>query len=359
MRNTMEEVTQNVEGNRKMNAPTLKFNLAALLTVTFFLAVSILAVTPAAHAQAPAQSTYSSPDDAMQALIAAAKAKDRAALAAIFGPDHEQLLSGDEVEDANDLDDFAEAVTESAQLQKASDSKYSVVVGKNNYPMPIPIVQKDGNWLFDTKAGLDEVLNRRIGENELSAINTCRAYAIAQWEYYTEGDWDNDSVAEYAQKFISSPGQHNGLYWETAEDEKPSPLGKLVAAAREEGYGPKSRKPAASEKSASPASVAASEKEAPAHPRHPFHGYYLKILKGQGPHAPGGKYSYIINGNMIAGYALIAYPDKWGNSGVMTFIINQQGRVYQKNLGPDTAKIAAAITDYDPDPAWKLVDAQP
>lgn len=338
-----------------MNAPTLKFNLAALLTVIFFLALSFFGVTPGAHAQALAQSSYSSPDDAMQALVTAVKAKERSALAAIFGPDHEQLLSGDEVEDANDLDDFAEAVSESAQLQKVSDSKYTMVVGKNNYPMPIPIVQKDGKWLFDTQAGLDEVLNRRIGENELSAINTCRAYAIAQWEYYTEGDWDHDGVAEYAQKFLSSPGQHNGLYWETAEDEKPSPLGKLVAAAREEGYGPKPRSSSAPDKAAKPAS----EKEAPAHPRAPYHGYYFKILKSQGPHAPGGKYSYIINGNMIAGYALIAYPDKWGNSGVMAFIINQQGRVYQKNLGPDTAKLAAAITEYDPDPTWKIVEAQP
>ena len=355
MRNTMETVAQNVEGNRNMNAPTLKFNLAALLAVTFFLAVSLFGVIPAAHAQAPAQSTYSSPGDAMQAVVVAAKAKDRAALAAIFGPDHEQLLSGDEVEDTNDLDDFAEAVTESAQLQKVSDSKYTVVVGKNNYPVPIPIVQKDGKWLFDTKAGLDEVFNRRIGENELSAINTCRAYAIAQWEYFTEGDWDHDGVAEYAQKFISSPGERNGLYWETAEGEKPSPLGKLVAAAREEGYGPRPRKSAASDQAAKPAS----EKEAPAHPRAPYHGYYFKILKSQGPHAPGGKYSYIINGNMLAGYALIAYPDKWGNSGVMTFIINQQGRVYEKNLGPDTAKSAASITEYDPDPTWKQVEAQP
>jgi hypothetical protein len=355
MRNSMETGAHHVEGNKKMNAPTLKFNLAALLTVTFFLAASILAVTPASHAQAPAQSTYSSPEDAMQALITAVKAKDRSTLATIFGPDYDQLLSGDEVEDTKDLNDFAEAVTESAQLQKVSDSKYTMVVGKNNYPLPIPIVQKDGRWLFDTKAGLDEILNRRIGENELYAINTCRAYAIAQWEYYTEGDWDHDGVAAYAQKFISSPGQHDGLYWETAEGDKPSPLGKLVAEAREEGYGPKPRTAAAPEQAAKPVSGT----EAPAHPRHPHHGYYFKILKAQGPHAPGGKYSYVINGNMIAGYALIAYPDKWGNSGVMTFIINQQGRVYEKNLGLDTAKIAAAITAYDPDPTWKLVQAQP
>ena len=352
-------VTPFAEGNKKMNLPAQKLNFAAFLAVTLFLAASFSGGTPAAHAQLPAQSIYSSPDEAMQALLTAVKAKDRSALATIFGPDHEQLLSGDEVEDANDLDDFAEAVNESAQLQKVNDSKYTVVVGKNNYSLPIPIVQRDGKWLFDTKSGLEEVLNRRIGENELTAINTCRAYAIAQWEYFTEGDWDKDGVAEYAQKFISSPGQHNGLYWETAEGEKPSPLGILVAAAREEGYGPKPRSSAASDKATKPASEAVAEKDAPSHPRAPYHGYYFKILKSQGPHAPGGKYNYIINGNMIAGYALIAYPDKWGNSGVMTFIINQQGRVYEKNFGPDTAKIAVSITEYDPDPTWKLVNAQP
>lgn len=352
-------VTQFAEREMKLKAPTLNFNLAALIAVTLFLAASFLGGTPLIQAQAAAQSLYASPDDAMQALVAAGKAKDRSALGAIFGPDHEQLLSGDEVEDANDLDDFAEAVGESAELQKVSDLKYTVVVGKNNYPLPIPIVQKGGRWLFDTKAGLEEVLNRRIGENELSAINTCRAYAIARWEYFTEADWDNDGVAEYAQQFVSSPGQRNGLYWEAAEGEKPSPLGKLVAAARDEGYGPKPGSSAATDTNAEPPSERTSEKGAPAHPRTPYHGYYFKILKRQGPHAPGGKYGYVINGNMIGGYALIAYPDKWGNSGVMTFIINQQGRVYQKNLGPNTVKLAAAITEYDPDPSWKLVDAQP
>lgn len=338
-----------------MNTPRLHPFLTAVFTAFLFLAVNFFGAASAAHAQTPPQTTYSSPGEAMQALVAAVKDKDRSALAAIFGPDHEQLLSGDEVEDANDLNDFAEAVNESVQLQKVNDSKYTVVVGKESYPLPIPIVQKDGKWLFDTKAGLDEILNRRIGENELSAINTCRAYAIAQWEYFTEGDWDNDGVAEYAQKFISSPGQHNGLYWETAEGEKPSPLGNLVAAAQAEGYGPGPRRSSARERSANDAS----QEGRPAHPRAPYHGYYFKILKSQGPHAPGGQYSYIINGNMIAGYALIAYPDKWGNSGVMTFIVNQQGRVYQKDLGPDTVKLAAAITAYDPDASWKLVEAQP
>jgi len=332
-----------------MNVTTPRLPLAILLTLTVCLAASLAAGAPPAYGQTVTQPAFATPGEAMQALVAAVKAKDRAALEALFGPEHEQLLSGDEVEDSNDLDEFAEAVSESAELLKVNEAKYTVVVGKKNYPMPIPVVQKDGKWVFDTKAGLEEVLNRRVGENELSAINTCRAYAIAQWEYFTEGDWDQDGVAEYAQKMISTPGEHNGLYWETGEGEKPSPLGKLVAAAREEGYGPKTGKtirPVA-------------EKEAPVHPRAPFHGYYFKILKGQGPHAPGEKYGYVINGNMIAGYALIAYPDKWGNSGVMTFLINQQGRVYQKNLGADTAKIAASMTQYDPDPTWKLVDAQP
>lgn len=359
MKVVMERVIPFAEGNKKMDTSLPKLNFVALFALTMLLAAGFVGGTPRAQSQSPAQASYSSPDDAMQALVAAAKAKDRSALSAIFGPDHEQLLSGDDVEDANDLDDFAEAVGESAQLQKVSDSKYTIVVGKNSYPLPIPVVHKDGKWLFDTKSGLEEILNRRIGDNELSAINTCRAYAIAQWEYFTEADWDNDGVAEYAQKFVSSPGQRNGLYWETAEDEKPSPLGKLVAAAREEGYGPKPGSSETTEKTPEEAPGRASEKDGPARPRAPYHGYFFKILKRQGPHAPGGKYSYIINGNMIAGYALIAYPDKWGNSGVMTFIINQQGRVYQKNLGPDTAKLAAAFTEYDPDPTWKLVDAQP
>ncbi len=331
----------------------------AITVLTVFVAVGLLSGS-AAFAQAPVQSTYASPDEAMQALANAAKAKDRAALSAIFGSDEEQLLSGDDVQDTQDLNDFAQAVTESSQLEKVTDSKYTMVVGKDSFPMPIPIVEKQGKWLFDTKAGLDEILSRRIGENELSAINTCRTYAVAQWEYFAEGDWDHDGVAEYAQRLISSPGEHNGLYWETAEGEALSPLGQLVADAREEGYGPKSGNPAATDK-ANEAKAAndAAAAEPRTRPRRPYHGYYFKILKAQGSHAPGGKYGYIINGNMIAGYALVAFPDKWGNSGVMTFIINQQGRVYQKNLGPDAAKLAAAITEYDPDPSWKLADAQP
>jgi len=349
------DITNSSTRGLKMMQRKTRFAFPAEIARLFLLVVLVTATTSSLRA-APApqdsqQATYSSPDEAMQALVSAAKDKDRSALSKLFGPDYDKLLSGDPVEDDKDLNDFAAAVEESAKLQKDTDTKYTVVVGKDNWPTPIPIVQKDGKWLFDTKAGLDEVLNRRIGENELSAIETCRAYAVAQWEYYTEGDWDHDGVAEYAQRFISTPGKHDGLFWETDENEKPSPLGKLVAEARAEGYEPEAKAAAATTKSASAESVALQHE--------PYHGYHFKILAAQGPHAPGGKYGYVINGNMIAGYALVAYPDSWGKSGVMTFLINQQGRVYEKNLGANTAKIAAAMTSYDPDPSWRLVRNEP
>lgn len=291
------------------------------------------------QAQAVKQDTFSTPDEAMRALIAAAEAKDRGAITKIFGPGADQLLSGDPVADNKDQEEFATAARDSARLEKDGNTKYTLVVGKNNWPTPIPIVKKENRWLFDTQAGIDEILNRRIGENELSAITTCRAYVVAQWEYFTEGEWGRDGVAAYAQKFISSPGEHDGLYWETSEGEKPSPLGELVADARAEGYGPKER-----------------AREKGSRERRPYHGYYFKILTRQGPNGPGGQYDYIINGNMIAGFALVGYPDKWGNSGVMTFIVNQQGRLYEKNLGPDTAKIAGEMTVYNPDTTWKLAE---
>jgi hypothetical protein len=343
---------ETMKGDGKMKTAIIRLLSSSLVATALLFAACILAPAPAAHAQAAAQATFFSPEEALQALVSATKDKDRGTLEKIFGSDYSKLLTGDEVEDNKDLDEFASAANESAQLQKVDDSKYTVTVGNNNWPMPIPIVQKDGKWLFDTKAGLEEALNRKIGENELSAIATCRAYAVAQWEYYTEGDWDHDSVAEYAQKLISTQGKHDGLYWETAEDDKPSPLGKLVAAARAEGYGPQAETPGAAGKGGA-------EKEAVAEERAPYHGYFFKILTRQGPAAPGGKYGYIINGNMIAGYALVAYPDKWGSSGVMTFIINQQGRVYEKNLGTNTVKIAAAMAEYNPDPSWKLVSVEP
>jgi hypothetical protein len=346
-----EDALPTTKGNGRMRTSTSHLVLSAIAALALILAACLFALVPSAHAQAAAQSTFSSTDDALQALVSAAQGKDRSALEKVFGPDYNKLLTGDEVEDNKDLDEFSTAAGESAKLQKVNDAKFVVTVGKDNWPMPIPLVQKDAKWFFDTKAGLEEALNRRIGENELSAIATCRAYAVAQWEYYTEGDWDHDGIAEYAKRLISTSGKHDGLFWETSEGDKPSPLGKLVAAARAEGYGPKTETPDAAGKGG------AEEKDSVSEERAPYHGYYFKILNRQGVAAPGGKYSYVINGNMIAGYALVAYPSKWGSSGVMTFVINQQGRVYEKNLGANTEKIAAAIAEYNPDPSWKLVKA--
>ncbi|HTC91970.1 MAG TPA: DUF2950 domain-containing protein [Terriglobales bacterium] len=299
----------------------------------------------AAQNDAAGEKLFATPEDAMQALVDAAKTKDQAALTAIFGPARSKLLSGDPVEDNNALQHFSENLEKSAKLAKVDDARFTLQVGEENYPFPIPIVKQGDQWRYDTKAGMEEILNREIGENELSAIMTCRAYVLAQWEYFTQAlDTSKDGLAVYAQKFISTPGKHDGLYWDTAEGEKPSPLGSLVAEAREEGYS-----------AGRTQSNTGGNQGAAAHERPPFHGYYFKILTRQGQHSPGGSFSYIINGNMIAGYALIAYPDKWGSSGIMSFIVNNQGRVYEKNFGPKTAQIAGAITEYDPDSTWKPV----
>ena len=299
----------------------------------FMVAVALLIAVPVLANQA----SFATPEEAVKALAHAAKTKDQAALTDIFGPDRAKLLTGDPVEDDNALERFGANLDKSHKLEKVSDTKFTLLVGADNWPSPIPIV-KDGNqWRFDTAAGLEEILNRHIGEDELSAIMTCRAYVLAQWEYYTQAmGTSRDGLAVYAQKFVSTPGKRDGLYWETPAGAKPSPLGSLIEQARAEGYRAGQARPSGS-------------------PKRPYHGYYFKILTRQGPHAPGGRFSYVINGNMIAGYALIAYPDKWGSSGVMTFIVNQQGRVYQKNLGPRTAQIAGAMAEYDPDTGWKLV----
>ncbi|OYW04920.1 MAG: hypothetical protein B7Z61_08030 [Acidobacteria bacterium 37-71-11] len=308
--------------------------LLAFLSIGTLFAASVLA----APRKAPKQERFATPEAALQALVKAVKAGDQRGLAAIFGPDHEQLMSGDAVADANALKEFSADLDEYATVEKVNDSTYTLIVGKEHWPSPIPIVKEGRKWRFDTAAGIEEIANRRIGENELSAIATCRAYVVAQWEYYTEAkDASKDGLAVYAQRFISTPGERDGLYWEAAEGSQPSPMGSLVAQAQAEGY---------------PLGMA---KSADAPKPSPYHGYFFRILKAQGSHAPGGKFSYVINGNMIAGYALIAYPAKWGSSGVMTLIVNQQGRVYQQNLGPQTADLAAAITEYDPDPNWKLV----
>jgi hypothetical protein len=277
------------------------------------------------HAQT--QRAFASPDDAVKALIAATQSQNKTALREIFGPESQELVSGDKVEDAEAAATFARELARLCRLSYEGDN-----VGAQDWPFPIPLVKKDGGWIFDTAAGKDEIINRRVGENELLAIGVCRTYVAAQREYATE-DRDNSGVLKYAQNLKSSPGTKDGLYWPAAQGDEPSPFGPLVASARAEGY--KTPK----------------DGEGP----QPFHGYLFKILTAQGPHAPGGKYNYIINGNLIAGFALVAHPVIWGDSGVMTFIVNQQGKVYQRNLGPDTAAKVATMTEFDPDENWTQV----
>jgi len=303
------------------------FFIAALLVT----AVSVLFWSM--PLMAASQKYFPSPEDALKGLVEAVKAKDKAALDQIFGPSGKELRSSDEVQAANEFEEFTKHVAEKTSLVKENDSRVIIHIGNENWPYPIPLVKKNGQWFFDTEAGKEEVLNRRIGEDELTAMLVCRTYVKAQREYILK-DWDGDGILAYAQKLRSDPGKRNGLFWRHAQGEAASPLGELVAQARIEGY--------KKEKTVF--------KEQPV----PFHGYYFKILTKQGEHAPGGKYDYIINGNMVGGFGLVAFPSNWGKSGVMTFIVNQQGKVYQKNLGPDTMKIAQEMQSYDPDETWTL-----
>ena len=284
---------------------------------------------------APPQMLFPSPEDAVNSLIKAIQAKDNATLNRIFGPSGTELRSGDEVQDNSELAELSRHLSEKTGLVKENERKLILHVGKEDWPFPIPIVKIDDQWFFDTEAGREEILNRRIGENELTAILVCKSYVHAQREYVLK-DWDGDGVMTYAQKLRSDPGKRNGLYWRAAKGEAVSPLGELVAKARMEGY----RK-----------SKAAFKEEKP----EPFHGYYFKILTRQGSSAPGGKYSYVINGNMVGGFALVAFPSHWGKSGIMAFIVNQQGKIYQKNLGPNTLKIAREMLSFRPNETWTAV----
>jgi hypothetical protein len=219
---------------------------------------------------------------------------------------------------------------EGKKVVKEGDARAILVVGKDEWPLPIPIVKQDSGWHFDTKAGAQEIVDRRIGANELNAIEVCRAYVDAQTDYAMK-DRNNDGFKEYAQKFVSSPGKHDGLYWPAQAGEEESPMGPLAASARAEGYG----------------STHVEGK------RTPYYGYYYRILKAQGKSAPGGAVDYVVKGHMIGGFALVAFPAEYGVSGIMSFIVSYDGVVYQKDLGPSTAKIAGAMTRFDPDPTWK------
>jgi hypothetical protein len=278
-----------------------------------------------------AQRLFASPDEAVKALQAATEAKDKAALREIFGSEVQELLTGDEVQDANNAQRFAAAMAQGCQPVKEGEDKITLEVGTNNWPMPIPLVKADGQWHFDTAAGKEEIINRHIGKDELHAIGVCRAYVAAQRQYANA----NPKVgggAKYAQKFKSTPGMKDGLYWPSAENEPASPFGPLVAEAHAAGYG--------QNKGAGP---------------QPFHGYYFRILTRQGKAAPGGKMNYMSEGALAGGFALVAYPEHWDQSGIMTFIVNQDGKVFQRNFGEKTSRIAGAMKEYNPDSEWTLV----
>jgi len=325
LRNNMKTFT------RQVPIAFLKRFFSAIVNPTLTLALVLAA--PGAVNAADIGKTFATPEEAVAALAAAASAEDTNAFRAIFGTAAADLENPDRVQAVNELKEFTTAYNQAQRIVRESDSRCVLEVGDNLWPFPVPLVKQNGQWFFDTEAGKDELLNRRIGRNEISTLQSVRAYVEAQREYAAK-DRDGDEVLEFAPKFNSTPGTKDGLYWPEDLDGEISPLGPFVAQAQEEGYGRKSRP----------------ESEAPA----PFHGYFFKVLTRQAKSAPGGKYNYLINGNMIAGFGLVAWPAEYGESGIMTFIVNQQGRVYQKDLGSKTSKNAAALKEYNPDKTWTI-----
>ena len=282
------------------------------------------------------QKGFASPEDAVKAFVAASKANDDKEIIAIVGSGAKDLLySGDPVSDKERRKRLLEAYDKKNSLVKDGE-KMVLVMGENDWPYPIPLVKQGEKWIFDTKAGKEEVLNRRIGRNELYTIQTMLAIVDAQREYAAK-DKDGDGLLDYAEKFHSDPGKKNGLYWETKTGEEPSPLGDEVAQARAGGYQKmgKTQKPM------------------------PFQGYYFRMLRKQGKNAPGGAYDYVVRGNQIGGFAVVAYPAQYRNSGVMTFLVNHDGTVYQKDLGKNTAAKAKAIMQFDPDKTWNKAEEKP
>ena len=279
---------------------------------------------------ASAQETYPTPEAAVKDLVDSAKAKTPGFGDRILGKEGAALLrSGDADEDAENLKEFNEAAAASTAIDDATDGTKILRVGKHGWTLPLPLVKSDAGWRFDAAKGKEEMTNRRVGYNELSAIEACRAYVAAQDEYFRL-DRDNNGLREYARRFISTPGTHDGLYW---PPENQADLSPLDAFAEDAGLAKRSgEKP------------------------EPYDGYYYRILTAQGPAAPGGAFSYLINGHMIAGHAMVAWPAKYGDSGVETFICGENGVVYQRDLGPNTAALGASMAQYNPDASWKVVE---
>ena len=320
----MMDARRSSEGSiLRLEGSIMRRSLVFVLAVVLGLASSVL---PAAAAK---ERRFDSLDEAGTALVTALRSNDQKALAAILGPEGRPLLSsGDPVADRRTRETFVSSYDRKHRFE-GRDGKVTLYVGDDDFPLPIPLVPAGYQWRFDAAAGKEEILNRWIGRNEISAIKTSLAYVDAQMEYYS-ADRNTDGLREYAQKFASTPGKRDGLYWDTKPGEAPSPLGPLVVAARGEGYR-RGEKPTA------------------------YHGYYYRILTAQGPDAPGGAYDYLAHGRMIGGFALVAFPAQYGVSGVMTFIVNHDGVVYQKDLGPNSASLARAIKTFNPDASWTKV----
>jgi hypothetical protein len=286
-------------------------------------------VSTRSMAQQPGQKVFSSAEEATDALVTAAQANDGKMMLDILGPDGKQIVSsGDETEDANSRADFVKRYREMHRLLKEPDGTTVLYIGAHNWPAPIPLVHKGNSWYFDTEAGKKEILCRRIGRNEMSAIRVCQELVAAQKEYSAEHK-------EYAREIFSDEGQHNGLYWKAADGEPQSPIGPLVASAVAQGY-------------------AKNQQGAPT----PYRGYYFHILTRQGKNAPGGAKNYVVNGKMTEGFAFVAYPAEYRSSGVMTFITTEDGVVYQKDLGRKTGVLAKAMKEYDRNPSWQKAEEQ-
>jgi DUF2950 family protein len=293
-------------------------------------ALALLVMAPMALAATAGPKRFASPEAGVTALVEAVKVDDQPMLLAVLGPHGSKLISsGDAVADRQSREAFLKAYGEANKLVLDGDTKATLVIGQDEWPMPIPLVKAKDGWRFDTQQGEKEILARLIGRNELAAIKVCLAITDAEHEFAVR-DRDGDGVLEYAPKFVSMPGKRDGLYWLTQEDEPPSPLGPLLAAATSEGYTRSASRPLA-----------------------PYHGYFYRILTRQGKDAPGGAYDYVVNGKMIGGFAVIAYPARYGASGIMSFIVNHDAVVYEKDLGKNTAVIASKMTIFNPDASWK------
>jgi hypothetical protein len=292
----------------------------------------IISLAACSKSDKPSLRVFASPDDAGNALREAAQSGDENAVLAIFGADSKEIIySGDPVQDKDATNAFAAAYQVMHRWRKMADGSQTLLIGADNFAFPIPLKKnRTGQWYFDAAAGKDEILARRIGRNELAIIDVCESLADAQAEYFSERH-DGDAP-QYAMKFISDAGKQNGLYWDSPEGQPRSPLGPLAAFATVEGYSAKQNS------------------------HTPFHGYYFHMLNRQGSHAQGGAKDYVANGKMTGGFAFVAYPAEYGNSGIMTFIINQDGILFQKDLGKSTTETATAMSDFDPDATWSQVE---